>query len=613
MRARGIEHRSVKVIGLEDMIVMGIGLFMGMNTQIISSQLLILPAASFYIRNKKQFYIYGIGYLLSTLFFEIRLFYLGVIILTCILFIYKTGSYLHINQFILIKILALSLGTLVHFYVSFNWQEALLIGAVQYALACSISDKVSWVKKQLVLSDTVYGIFLLGLLIFFKSIGIENIFLTQLVFVLMMIRCNQMGVISLYFLLYLIEPLMLAPLSFIILFILSLIKTQPLLMFMLIAAVLLKLPLNPVLFALYSAVMMLFLLVDKAYFPFGEKLEDNNYFEHNRLAVMNRQLNNFSVIFDHLAHYYNAISEVESDMLKTMAKALSYTAKHCSVNRIDSEYLKEQVIYLLEGYKIDVVFCMLKESDDGCITLELELADFQKREVEPTLLPLLNHVLPTRMEWIKENGNSNLYMFISQPPVQIDAYANSLRHESEACGDAFSIFRYSRNVLCMISDGMGSGESASRISGSLTVIFQRMIASGVDQLEAIRCINKLLQSDSYATMDVLSFDRYKKSATLCKSAACPTYLIRQGELYEINGNSLPIGIVASIEVDSIVVEIEKGDWYLMASDGVYIDEIYRWIHAKKDLSAKLEADTMTDILNQQLRRDDSTFLLAHVL
>ena len=77
---------------------------------------------------------------------------------------------------------------------------------------------------------------------------------------------------------------------------------------------------------------------------------------------------------------------------------------------------------------------------------------------------------------------------------------------------AFRFFCYSRFVLCMISDGMGSGRAASRISRSITAIFQWMIASNIPQVEAIRCINKLILSDNYATFDVLNFDRFKKDS-----------------------------------------------------------------------------------------------------
>ena len=75
---------------------------------------------------------------------------------------------------------------------------------------------------------------------------------------------------------------------------------------------------------------------------------------------------------------------------------------------------------------------------------------------------------------------------------------------------------------------------------------------------------------------------------------------------------MPVGIVASIEVDSIHVEVEKGDWFLMSSDGIYVDEIYRWIHQRRLGSAKEEVDAMMEILREKERNDDSTVLLAQI-
>lgn len=56
-------------------------------------------------------------------------------------------------------------------------------------------------------------------------------------------------------------------------------------------------------------------------------------------------------------------------------------------------------------------------------------------------------------------------------------------------------------MICMISDGMGNGENAARSSRLITSLFQRMIISGIPQDSAIRCINKLIQSDTYATLE----------------------------------------------------------------------------------------------------------------
>ena len=67
-----------------------------------------------------------------------------------------------------------------------------------------------------------------------------------------------------------------------------------------------------------------------------------------------------------------------------------------------------------------------------------------------------------------------------------------------------------------------AAESSSLVSG----IFQRMIVSGMDPSRAVRTINQLVHSDTYATLDAVCVDTHKGSAYLVKSAACPTLLLR---------------------------------------------------------------------------------------
>ena len=111
-------------------------------------------------------------------------------------------------------------------------------------------------------------------------------------------------------------------------------------------------------------------------------------------------------------------------------------------------------------------------------------------------------------------------------PFDIEAYGDSIRNSYTGNGDSYSIFRFRQSMICMISDGMGNGENAARSSRLITSLFQRMIISGIPQDSAIRCINKLIQSDTYATLDVICINRSSGMAYISKSAACPTFLLR---------------------------------------------------------------------------------------
>ena len=60
------------------------------------------------------------------------------------------------------------------------------------------------------------------------------------------------------------------------------------------------------------------------------------------------------------------------------------------------------------------------------------------------------------------------------------------------------------------------------------------------------------------------------------------------------------------------MEVEKGDWFVMSSDGVHVEEILRWMKNSEDQSARKEVESFVEIMKENKRSDDSTILLAKV-
>lgn len=197
-------------------------------------------------------------------------------------------------------------------------------------------------------------------------------------------------------------------------------------------------------------------------------------------------------------------------------------------------------------------------------------------------------------------------------PFHIDALADSVKNAFTGNGDSFSVFRFRQSMVCMISDGMGNGERAAQSSQLITSIFQRMMISGITQDAAIKCINKLIQSDTFATLDVLCFNYALGVAYISKSAACPTYLLRNHKIYEINGNALPVGIVSIMQPDCFSIELEDGDEFIMMSDGIETHEFYEWMRERKADTLREDVEIFSDILKKSQRKDDSTFIIANI-
>lgn len=336
----------------------------------------------------------------------------------------------------------------------------------------------------------------------------------------------------------------------------------------------------------------------------------------SQTSLLKRQMQNYANIFQSLSEYYAQISDIQAELLANMSNALQYNAD--AIRKIDGfEKDTERIAKALEGYQYDVRELSIEEPKEGCIQICVDIANIKRGEIRMTLLPLLEVLLHRNLQLAEVHNRRFMRGYHSiticdNIPFSLDAYADSVKNAYTSSGDTFSIFKFRQSLVCMISDGMGNGERAAQSSRLITNIFQRMMVSGIPQDSAIKCINKLIQSDTYATLDVICFNRLQGVAYISKSAACPTFLLRDGQIYEINGNALPVGIISQMQPDCFQVDLKEGDEYLMISDGIYMNEIYKWLGQRSQKSVKDDVECFTELLKKTRRKDDSTIVLAKV-
>ena len=58
--------------------------------------------------------------------------------------------------------------------------------------------------------------------------------------------------------------------------------------------------------------------------------------------------------------------------------------------------------------------------------------------------------------------------------------------------------------------------------------------------------------------------------------------------------------------------LEKGDIFVMSSDGINIDEIIQWMKVNENASSRKEVERFMELIQLKEREDDSTILLAKV-
>lgn len=147
------------------------------------------------------------------------------------------------------------------------------------------------------------------------------------------------------------------------------------------------------------------------------------------------------------------------------------------------------------------------------------------------------------------------------------------KDESEVNGDNYTFMDLKDHQhLIALSDGMGTGASASIESSTAINMLEQLLEIGYSHDMALRTINSIMMlkstGDSFSTMDIALLDLYNGEAKLVKTGAPPTYIKRGSEVKILASSSLPMGIVDKVDYYSKKISITEGDFIVMVTDGI---------------------------------------------
>lgn len=147
-------------------------------------------------------------------------------------------------------------------------------------------------------------------------------------------------------------------------------------------------------------------------------------------------------------------------------------------------------------------------------------------------------------------------------------------------GDSHSYMSIDRGIqMAALSDGMGTGEQASRQSRSVIRLLELFMESGLDKSAAVSMINSLLENGSgekelSATVDMAVFDLYQGRVSFLKLGAMPALIKREERIEMVKVANLPVGLAPYNEpVHAVERKVGNGDYVIMMTDGV--GEAYR--------------------------------------
>ena len=174
------------------------------------------------------------------------------------------------------------------------------------------------------------------------------------------------------------------------------------------------------------------------------------------------------------------------------------------------------------------------------------------------------------------------------------------------CGDHFSVFEVGPVLYLLLSDGMGSGETAHRESALTVRLLQQFLQAGIEPAPALKTLNSALRLrgddvGSFTTIDLLALHRSSGTATVYKYGAAPSYIKRTGAVSRITGQSLPAGLQKE-PPEATRLSLLPDSYFVMISDGVADETNDEWL---QDLLAGWRGNDVNALVSLILRESES--------
>lgn len=265
--------------------------------------------------------------------------------------------------------------------------------------------------------------------------------------------------------------------------------------------------------------------------------------------------------------------------------------------------------------------CEVRRLRSGRIAAEVltKQAEFPTASVQK----LLGKYLRTELECTRLETPSGVRICLYEaPPYQLECAMTSRNAPAhERCGDHADAFTDAvGDRYLVLSDGMGSGSTASLASRIAVRTFRRMVESGMEVPSAIRMVNTMLltetSTENFATLDVLHFHADCGEMSLYKSGAAATLLCHAGKVQRISSLSFPVGIVTDALPSRRRTAGFDGDMLVMLSDGIgeaeypYISQLLREQTEPEEI-VRSACDKCT-LFHGGQSRDDVTVIAARM-
>ncbi len=142
----------------------------------------------------------------------------------------------------------------------------------------------------------------------------------------------------------------------------------------------------------------------------------------------------------------------------------------------------------------------------------------------------------------------------------------------EKSGDTHSVIKIDeRKFMVALSDGMGSGEYAHKVSESTISLLESFYRAKMPSPLVLSAVNKLMtfnKEESFACVDVATVDLDSGETDVVKIGSPLGFILSGNTVKVLESSSLPMGILDSLRPDVASYTLQENDVLLFLSDGI---------------------------------------------
>lgn len=297
-------------------------------------------------------------------------------------------------------------------------------------------------------------------------------------------------------------------------------------------------------------------------------------------------------------------------LLAEQAHGVAEVMKGCAVelSRTPGRYTESEAA-AKKAFQSHGISCTEVQIDD--LYCEISVAvygKFNAKEMCAILFETLGRRYVLKDKLILDG--QKICLIFSSPPTLDAAFgvASAVKSGEKVSGDTHSVIKINEHSFLMaLSDGMGSGEYARKVSEAAISLIEAFYRAEMPEDTVLKTINKLLtfnRDERFVCIDIVAVNLDSGRADFIKIGSPAGIIVREGEIKVLEGDSLPLGILENLKPNVCSETLKCGDIVVFMSDGITSSfssatEMYEYLQSLKPLNPQNLADK---ILAEALKR-----------